>query len=70
MLAGRNGHQPVGPLRQDGLAVDLPPVEVSRVALAAGVALSALSASGAGLEDEFLALVADPERAAEGGRQR
>jgi hypothetical protein len=45
-------------------------VEVGRVALAAGVALSALAASGAGLEDEFLALVADPERAAEGGRQR
>jgi ABC-2 type transport system ATP-binding protein len=54
----------------DGLVVDLPPVEVGRVALAAGVALSALAASGAGLEDEFLALVADPERAAEGGRQR
>lgn len=54
----------------DGLVVDLAPVEVGRLALAAGVALSALAASGAGLEDEFLALVADPERAAEGGRQR
>jgi ABC-2 type transport system ATP-binding protein len=54
----------------EGLAVDLPPAEVGRIALAAGVALSALAASGAGLEDEFLALVADPERAAEGGRQR
>ena len=54
----------------DGLAVDLAPVEVGRLALAAGVALSALAASGAGLEDEFLALVADPERAAEGGRPR
>jgi ABC-2 type transport system ATP-binding protein len=54
----------------DGLAVDLVPAEVGRLALAAGVALSALAASGAGLEDEFLALVADPERAAEGGRQR
>jgi ABC-2 type transport system ATP-binding protein len=53
----------------EGLAVDLPPAEVGRIALAAGVALSALAASGAGLEDEFLALVADPERAAEGGRQ-
>lgn len=54
----------------DGLAVDLIPAEVGRLALAAGVALSALAASGTGLEDEFLALVADPERAAEGGRQR
>ncbi len=62
------GHETrVGP---DGVAVDLPPVEVGRIALAAGVALSALAASGTGLEDEFLALVADPERAAEGGRQR
>jgi ABC-2 type transport system ATP-binding protein len=54
----------------DGLGVDVAPVEVGKIALAAGVALSALAASGAGLEDEFLALVADPERAAEGGRQR
>ncbi|GHF22149.1 ATP-binding cassette domain-containing protein [Pseudolysinimonas yzui] len=54
----------------EGLVVELAPVEVGRIALAAGVALSALAASGAGLEDEFLALVADPERAAEGGRQR
>jgi ABC-2 type transport system ATP-binding protein len=54
----------------EGLAVDLTPTEVGQIALAAGVALSALAASGAGLEDEFLALVADPERAAEGGRQR
>jgi ABC-2 type transport system ATP-binding protein len=51
----------------DGLVVDLPPVEVGRIALEAGVALSALAAKGTGLEDEFLALVADPERAAEGG---
>lgn len=62
------GHQArVGP---DGLAVDVAPAEVGRIALAAGVALSALAASGAGLEDEFLALVADPDRASEGGRQR
>jgi ABC-2 type transport system ATP-binding protein len=62
------GHEfQVGP---DGVVVDLAPAEVGRLALAAGVALSALSASGAGLEDEFLALVADPERGAEGGRQR
>jgi ABC-2 type transport system ATP-binding protein len=54
----------------EGLVVELAPVEVGRIALSAGVALSALAASGAGLEDEFLALVADPERAAEGGRQR
>ena len=54
----------------DGLVVDLEPVEVGRIALAAGVALSALARSGAGLEDEFLALVADPERGAEGGRTR
>jgi ABC-2 type transport system ATP-binding protein len=54
----------------DGIAVDAAPAEVGKIALAAGVALSALAASGAGLEDEFLALVADPERAAEGGRQR
>jgi ABC-2 type transport system ATP-binding protein len=53
----------------EGLTVDLAPAEVGRIALAAGVPLSALAASGAGLEDEFLALVADPERAAEGGRQ-
>lgn len=53
----------------DGLAVDLPPAEVGRLALTAGVALSALGASGAGLEDEFLALVADPERGVEGGRR-
>jgi ABC-2 type transport system ATP-binding protein len=52
----------------EGLTVAVEPVEVGRIALAAGVALSALAASGAGLEDEFLALVADPERAAEGGR--
>jgi ABC-2 type transport system ATP-binding protein len=51
----------------DGLRVDLPPVEVGRIALAAGVALSALTTTGAGLEDEFLALVADPDRGAEGG---
>ncbi len=64
--------QPDMPVRvgPDGLAVDLAPVEVGRLALAAGVSLSALAASGTGLEDEFLALVADPERAAEGGRQR
>jgi ABC-2 type transport system ATP-binding protein len=62
------GHEfQVGP---DGVVVDLAPAEVGRLALAAGVALSALSASGADLEDEFLALVADPERGAEGGRQR
>ncbi len=53
----------------EGLAVDLEPAEVGRLALGAGVALSALAASGAGLEDEFLALVADPERGAEGGRR-
>ena len=53
----------------DGLAVEIEPAEVGRIALAAGVALSALAASGAGLEDEFLALVADPERGAEGGRR-
>jgi ABC-2 type transport system ATP-binding protein len=57
-------------VESDGLAVDLAPVEVGRIALSAGVALSALAASGAGLEDEFLALVADPDRGAEGGRQR
>jgi ABC-2 type transport system ATP-binding protein len=51
----------------DGLTVDRDPAEVGRIALAAGVALNALAAAGAGLEDEFLALVADPERAAEGG---
>jgi ABC-2 type transport system ATP-binding protein len=51
----------------DGLVVDLAPAEVGRIALEAGVALSALAAMGTGLEDEFLALVADPERAAEGG---
>jgi ABC-2 type transport system ATP-binding protein len=52
-----------------GLAVaGLPPVEVGRIALGAGIALSALSPRTTGLEDEFLALVADPERAAEGGR--
>jgi ABC-2 type transport system ATP-binding protein len=56
-------------IEADGLAVELAPAEVGRVALAAGVALSALAASGAGLEDEFLALVADPDRGAEGGRQ-
>jgi len=60
------GHAPQS--TAEGLSVDLAPVEVGRVALAAGVPLSALSASGMGLEDEFLALVADPERAAEGGR--
>jgi ABC-2 type transport system ATP-binding protein len=53
----------------EGLAVDLEPAEVGRLALGAGVALSALAASGAGLEDEFLALVADPERGVEGGRR-
>jgi len=52
----------------EGFAVALEPVEVGRIALAAGVALSALAASGTGLEDEFLALVADPDRGAEGGR--
>jgi ABC-2 type transport system ATP-binding protein len=52
----------------EGLSVSLEPVEVGRIALAAGIPLSALAASGAGLEDEFLALVADPERGAEGGR--
>jgi ABC-2 type transport system ATP-binding protein len=57
-------------LGAEGFSVDLPPVEVGRLALAAGVALSALAASGVGLEDEFLALVADPARAAEGGPQR
>jgi ABC-2 type transport system ATP-binding protein len=51
----------------EGLVVDREPAEVGRIALAAGVALSALTTTGAGLEDEFLALVADPERAAEGG---
>jgi len=60
------GHAPRA--AADGLTVDLPPVEVGRIAHAAGVALSALTASGAGLEDEFLALVADPDRGAEGGR--
>jgi len=54
----------------EGFAVGIEPTEVGRIALAAGVPLSALAASGAGLEDEFLALVADPERAAEGGRGR
>lgn len=54
----------------EGLVVELPPAEVGRLALAAGVPLSALAASGAGFEDEFLALVADPERGAEGGRSR
>lgn len=52
----------------EGLVVELPAVEVGRLAFDAGVALSALAASGSGLEDEFLAIVADPERAAEGGR--
>ncbi|WP_395638084.1 ATP-binding cassette domain-containing protein [Pseudolysinimonas sp.] len=52
----------------EGLMVAIEPVEVGRIALAAGVALSALAASGAGLEDEFLALVADPDRGVEGGR--
>jgi len=61
------GHQPRP--GADGLAVDLEPAEVGRIALGAGVALSALAASGAGLEDEFLALVADPERGVEGGRR-
>lgn len=61
------GHAPRA--TADGLAVDLEPAEVGRLALGAGVALSALASSGAGLEDEFLALVADPERGAEGGRR-
>lgn len=52
----------------EGLVVDLAPTEVGRIALAAGVALRALAPSGSGLEDEFLALVADPERGVEGGR--
>lgn len=50
-----------------GLQVARDPAEVGRIALAAGVALSALAATGAGLEDEFLALVADAERGVEGG---
>lgn len=53
----------------DGLRVAADPAEVGRVALAAGVALSALAATGAGLEDEFLALVADADRGVEGGRR-
>jgi ABC-2 type transport system ATP-binding protein len=60
------GHAPQ--TSAEGLTVALEPAEVGRVALAAGVPLSALAASGTGLEDEFLALVADPERGAEGGR--
>ena len=62
------GHAPQS--SAEGLTVGVEPVEVGRIALAAGIPLSALAASGAGLEDEFLALVADPERAAEGGRAR
>jgi ABC-2 type transport system ATP-binding protein len=60
------GHPPQS--SGEGFTVAAEPVEVGRIALAAGVPLNALAASGSGLEDEFLALVADPERAAEGGR--
>lgn len=62
------GHAPR--VSAEGLLVDIPPIEAGRIALAAGVALSALAATGTGLEDEFLALVADPERGVEGGRGR
>jgi len=51
----------------DGLVVAVDPVEAGRIALAAGVALSALGPVATGLEDEFLALVADPGTATEGG---
>ena len=60
------GHDPQS--TGEGLTVAIEPVEVGRIALAAGIPLSALAASGAGFEDEFLALVADPERGVEGGR--
>lgn len=53
--------------RIDGLIVDLDPVELGRLAFAAGVPLSALAPVGGGLEDEFLALVADPGAPSEGG---
>jgi ABC-2 type transport system ATP-binding protein len=45
----------------DGLVVDADPAEIGRVALAAGVALSALQRRSGGLEDEFLALVGQEE---------
>lgn len=51
----------------DGVRVDIPPLDVGRLTLAAGVPLSALASTGSGLEEEFLALVADPDRASEGG---
>jgi len=51
----------------DGVRVDIPPLDVGRLTLAAGVPLSALASAGSGLEEEFLALVADPDRASEGG---
>lgn len=54
------GHEPVaGP---DGLTVaGLDPDAVGRLALAAGIPLRALGSRGGGLEDEFLALVSDPD---------
>jgi ABC-type multidrug transport system, ATPase component len=51
----------------DGLVVPLEAAEVGRIALAAGIPLSALAPVGGGLEDEFLALVTDTGTPAEGG---
>jgi ABC-2 type transport system ATP-binding protein len=52
----------------DGVLVpDLLPAEVGRLAFAAGVPLSALATRRVGLEDEFLALVTDPDSPATGG---
>jgi ABC-2 type transport system ATP-binding protein len=53
---------------RDGILVPgLAPVEVGRIALAAGVALSALAPRKVGLEEEFLALVTDPDNPTIGG---
>ena len=49
------------------LSVPADPVQVGHIAHAAGVALSELRSGGAGLEDEFLALV-QPEPADGGAR--
>ena len=59
------GHEPVaGP---DGLTVTgLDPDAVGRLALAAGIPLRALGARSGGLEDDFLALVSEPDAADEG----
>ena len=55
------GHEPViGP---DGLTVTgLDPDAVGRLALAAGIPLRALGSRSAGLEEDFLALVSEPEQ--------